>query len=94
MAINEYATDLASERIKRRWGLVNLIDILTTEDRYDDALVLASISTSGLCQSHCSVSFLHRKCQHCVRANFIQLLLPICSILLKEAARLMARNPR
>ena len=53
MAINEYATDLASERIKRRWGLVNLIDILTTEDRYDDALVLASISTSGLWQSHC-----------------------------------------
>ena len=69
MAVNEYATELASERIKRRLGLFNLIDILTTEDRYDDALVLASISTSGLCQSH-------------------------CSILHKDAARLMARNQR
>ena len=94
MAVNEYAMELASERTKRRLGLFNLIETFTTEDRYDDALVLASISTSGLCQSHCSISFLHRKFQHCVRANFIQLLLAICSILHKDAARLMARNPR
>jgi outer membrane protein TolC len=83
-AVKSYAVGLANERTKRRLGLSTLIDILSVEDRYNNALLSAvqarQAYASAIAQFRFEAGMLLTREGDSYIARIAELLTPIASV--------------